>query len=95
MVAERNALAVINSAYRGNLQLSGLSMAAIKTWQKKVLLPASHRTVQILLALGEVAQTLSNRSNESFATLNADVQERLDRLMAELEFIIRAARSEG
>ena len=95
VVAERNALAVVNSAYRGSLQLSGLSVAAIKSWQNKVLLPTSHRAVQILLALGEVAQTLSNRSNESFASLNANVQAKLDELMAELKATVEAARSEG
>lgn len=89
--AERSALSVVNSAYRSGLQLSGLSLAAIESWQKKVSLPASHQIIETLLALGEVAQTLSNRSNESFAPLSASVKTKLDQLMDDLRGAVEDA----
>ncbi len=95
VVAERAALAVINRSYSGGRQLSGLSLPAIEQWRGKVALPADHMLVQTLVRLGEVAQTLSNKSNESFAPLTADVKGALDQLMEQLAAQVEAAHSEG
>lgn len=95
VVAERAALAVVNRRYSGNRQLSGLSAAAIAQWQSKVSLPATHRMVRTLVKLGEVAQTLSNKSNESFTPLTTDVRAKLDQLMDELAAIINVLHSEA
>lgn len=95
VVAERAALAVVNRRYSGNRQLSGLSSAAIEQWRGKVSLPATHRVVQTLMKLGDVAQTLSNKSNESFTPLTADVKATLDQLMEELAATVNVLHSEG
>ena len=95
VVAERAALAVINRRYSGNRQLSGLSSASIEQWRSKVSLPATHRVVQLLVKLGEVAQTLSNKSNESFTPLTTEVKAMLDKLIQELAVAIHSLHSEG
>lgn len=84
VAAERAALAVINREYSGYRQLSGLSSPAIEQWRSKISLPSSHPLVQTLLDLGELAQTLSNKSNESFTPLRADVKAKLDQLLAQV-----------
>ena len=84
VAAERAALAIVNRKYAGSRQLSGLSLAAIEQWRGKVSLPATHRMVHVLVELGDIAQTLSNKSNESFTPLTTDVKATLDRLMEEL-----------
>ena len=95
VVAERAALAVVNRRYSGNRQLSGLSAAAIAQWQSRVSLPPTHQMVRTLVKLGEVAQTLSNKSNESFTPLTTDVKAKLDQLMDELAAIVNVLHSEA
>jgi hypothetical protein len=84
VVAERAALLVINRSYTGSRQLSGLSLPAIEQWRGKVALPADHVLVKTLVRLGDVAQTLSNKSNESFAPLTPEVKDAIDKLMQQL-----------
>jgi len=95
VVAERAALAVVNKRYSGNRQLTGLSSASIEQWQSKVRLPANHLVLQLLTKLGEVAQTLSNKSNESFTPLTPGVKATLDQLLQELTAVINSLHSEG
>nr|WP_294866511.1 hypothetical protein [uncultured Pseudogulbenkiania sp.] len=95
VTAERAALAIINRKYSGNRQLSGLSSPAIEQWRSKISLPNSHQLVQTLLDLGELAQTLSNKSNESFTPLRADVKVKLDQLMVLLAAQVTTLHSEG
>lgn len=58
-------------------------------------LPSTHRVVQTLVKLGEVAQTLSNKSNESFTPLTGEVRATLDQLMEELAAAVNPLHSEG
>ena len=95
VVAERAALAVVNRQYSGNRQLSGLSSAAIEQWRNKVSLPVTHGVVQNLAKIGAIAQTLSNKSNESFTPLTTDVKATLDQLMEELAATVNVPHSEG
>ncbi len=95
VVVERAALAVINRSYSSSRQLSGLSFPAIEQWRGKVGLPADHQLVQTLVKLGEVAQTLSNRSNESFAPLTAEVKDAIDQNMEQLAAQVGAPHREG
>lgn len=95
VVAERAALAIINRRYSGNRQLSGLSSPAIEQWRSKVSLPTSHQLVLTLLDLGALAQTLSNKSNESFTPLRPDVKVKLDQLMVQLAAQVKMLACEG
>ena len=95
VVAERAALALVNRRLAGKNRLSGLSLAAIERWRDKVSLPATHNVVQALMRLSEVAQLLSNKSNESFTPLTAEMKAKLDKLMNELAASVDVLPSEG
>jgi len=95
VVAERAALALVNRRLAGKNRLSGLSLAAIERWRGKVSLPATHNVVQALMRLSEVAQLLSNKSNESFTPLTAEMKAKLDKLMNELAASVDVLPSEG
>ena len=95
VVAERAALSLVNRRFSGKRQLAGLSSSAIEQWRSKVSLTSSHSVIQILIQLGEVAQTLSNRSNESFGPLSTEVQIKLDHLMKQLAASVAVLQSDG
>ena len=95
VVVERDALRVVNQSYSGSRQLSGLSLPAIEQWRGKVALPADDQLVQTLVSLGVVAQTLSNKSNESFAPLTAEVKGEIDQLMKQLAAKLVSQHSDG
>lgn len=84
VAAERAALAVVNRRWSGARQLPGLSSAAIEQWRGKVFLPVDHRVVLSLIEIGRIAQTLSNKSNESFTSLSPEVKATLDLLLEDL-----------
>ena len=88
VTAERRALVIVNARFVGVRQLAGLSSAAIRNWQAKVSASGSDRVVAALLVLGEICQSLSNRSNESFTPLNPDIENRLESAMSELRIAI-------
>lgn len=88
VVAERAALVIVNRAFPGEAQLPGLSLAAIDQWRGKLALPSTHRLVQLLKRLGEVVQTLSNRSNESFSPLAPDLKTAIEQLMEEIKITV-------
>lgn len=95
VVAERAALGVINRAFSGNRQLSGLSLPAIEYWRSKIPFPADHHLIQTLMRIAALAQTLSNKSNESFVPLTPEVTTTLDRLMEQLAEQVKALYGEG
>jgi hypothetical protein len=95
VLAEREILRLINRAYAGELQLTGLSSSAIDSWRGRVALPSSHPLIESLLTLGKLTQALSNRSNESFVPVDPDAVPEILRRVAELPSAIAAARSEG
>lgn len=92
VLAERQVLEIVNRTYSGDLQLPGLSSAAIESWRSKVGLPAIHPLIESLIALGILTQTLSNRSNESFTPLNPGAEQEINRRMVELKFQVAVAR---
>lgn len=92
VLAERKVLEIVNSCYSGELQLPGLSSSAIESWRCKVALPANHPLIESLVTLGSLTQTLSNRSNESFAPLDPSTEPEIRRKIAELPIKLAMAR---
>ena len=95
VLAERQVLEIVNHAYPGELQLSGLSLSALESWLGKVALPTSHPLIVSLVTLGKLTQTLSNRSNESFTPLDPSAEPEIRRRIAELPAKVALARSKG
>ena len=92
VAVERATLSIINKRYTKNNQLTGLSEAAIEQWRSKLTPKANGSITFKLLEISKIAQTLSNRSNETFESLDGEVKSSLDRLMAELSDLVCAAR---
>jgi hypothetical protein len=82
--AERRVLSVVNGKFSGAYQLTGLSMAAISKWRSIVGLNRTVSINLILLSLAEKCQRLSDRSNETFSSLEQDEYDSLDRQLKEL-----------
>lgn len=86
--AERRVLAVINSVTPGSQQLTGLSSAAIESWRRKAGIVGADRIADRLLEIGVLCQCLSDRSNESFQSLDptlvAQINDKLRALAAEM-----------
>lgn len=76
--AERRVLYVINTRFRGDKQLAGLSKSAIDLWHRKVGAQTTDQVTKSLFVLADLCQCLSDRSHESFGPLNPDVEEQLE-----------------
>lgn len=92
VAVERATLSIVNKRYARSNQLAGLSESAIEQWRGKITLKEEESIVLKLLEISKIAQTLSNRSNETFVSLDGEVESSLDRLMAELTNLVGAAR---
>jgi hypothetical protein len=82
--AERKILAVVNSLTPGKRQLTGLSAAAIDSWRRLALLPQVDELARRLLKVGTLCQLLSDRSHESFDSLDPGLMEKIDAEVATL-----------
>lgn len=91
VAVERATLSIINKRYSKGNQLTGLSVAAVEQWRGKIASKESCLITSKLLEISKIAQTLSNRSNETFDALSGDVKFSLDKLMTELSNLVCAA----
>jgi len=89
---ERKVVDVVNSSDRYRAQLAGLSRAAIETWQRKVSLASESELVSLLVNLGQLCQTLSDRSHESFRSLRPDVEAAIETGLVKLESLLRSSK---
>jgi hypothetical protein len=85
---ERGTLAIINKRYSKKNQLTGLSVAAIEQWRSKITPEENRALIVKILEISRIAQTLSNKSNETFNDLTDDVKSVLERLMADLSRLV-------
>jgi hypothetical protein len=87
--AERRILTVINYLTPGHRQLTGLSSPAIESWRRIAGIEGADRIANRLLEIGVLCQCLSDRSNESFQSLDptlvAQINQKLRELAAEAE----------
>ncbi len=88
VAAERRVLAIVNARFRGTEQLAGLSRSAIDQWQRTVDDLATEQIVEMLIVLAELCQSLSDRSHESFKSLDPAVEEALDAALIALNAAI-------
>lgn len=78
VAAERRVLSVVNAKTSGELQLTGLSLAAIDLWRRKIGSEKTSDVVAPLLALGEHCQLLSDRSHETFQPIDTSISETIE-----------------
>jgi gas vesicle protein len=89
---ERETLSIVNKKYTKINQLAGLSVAAIEQWHSQFAPQENSSITFKLLEISKIAQTLSNRSNETFEKLDGEIKASLAKLMAELSSLVCAAR---
>jgi hypothetical protein len=83
--AERRVLSAVHRHTSGPTQLTGLSRAAIESWQGRTTGLDLREVVAELHALGDVCQRLSDRSHETFLPLDPRLGEQIDAGLAALE----------
>ncbi len=84
VTAERKVLSVINTVTPGGQQLAGLSMAAIESWRRAADIEQADDLARILLRIAGLCQRLSDRSHETFQTLEPNLMKKIDSELAEL-----------
>jgi hypothetical protein len=88
VAAEREVLKVVNTLFPGNLQLAGLSQAALRRWESAVGQSRVGNVLPLLMDLAEQCQRLSDRSNETFLPIEKEqaikINEQLEVLALEL-----------
>ncbi len=86
--AERKVLKVVNTLFPGNLQLAGLSQAALLRWESVAGRSRVAKVLPLLTDLAEQCQRLSDRSNETFMPVEKEqaknIAEQIEVLALEL-----------
>lgn len=91
--AERRVLTVVNSKFRGRLQLAGLSEAALLQWQGVVGDRVAEDVLLLLLELAEQCQLLSDRSNETFSAMEEAQAARIGAQLEALSLALQVPRT--
>jgi hypothetical protein len=93
VAAERKVLSIVNALTQGPRQLAGLSSAAIETWRRKARIEGTDEIAERLLPIARLCQCLSDRSHESFQSLDptllAQINDKLRELSTEIEQVVR------
>jgi hypothetical protein len=87
--AERKILAVVNALTPRPGQLAGLSSAAIEAWRRQAVVPEAEELSRRLLQIASLCQLLSDRSHESFESLDPALMEQIEAELAELKAVAR------
>jgi hypothetical protein len=85
ITAERKVLSVINAVTPGTQQLTGLSSAAIESWRKRAVIYEADQVSRRLIRIAALCQLLSDRSHESFQSLDPALMEKIDAELEELK----------
>lgn len=83
--AERRVLSVVNERLPYAYQLTGLSSAAISRWRAGVGFGRTTSISPILLSVAEQCQRLSDRSNETFLSIEQAEAESVEEHLLELK----------
>lgn len=85
VATERRVLTAINKRVDRGRQLAGLSRPAIYLWAAGMNRNLGDTLVQRLLEIGELCQSLSDRSHEAFIPLSPNVIHKLEEAIGCLE----------
>jgi hypothetical protein len=90
VVVERRVLSMVNSLTPGPRQLSGLSAAAIEAWRRDAHLDGADEVARRLARLGGLCQRLSDRSHESFQSVESSTVDQIDAELSQLSIELDA-----
>jgi len=83
--AERRVLKIVNTRFKRKQQLTGLSRPAIQRWQSLVGVEPGSLFSLLLFSLADQCQSLSDRSNETFAVIETERVELVNESIEELK----------
>lgn len=86
--AERKIISFVNQVTKGRLQLTGLSTLAISSWHEKNSPIISSEAVQCLLSLSDLCQRLSDRSHETFESLDEALGDSIEKKILDLKLAL-------
>lgn len=89
--AERKVLGVVNAVTAGPGQLAGLSSGAIESWRRRATIHGADEISGRLIRIAGLCRLLSNRSHESFNTLDPALMERIEDELAALGGLLAGA----
>jgi len=78
VTAERAVLKVVNTYTSGGKQLGGLSLVAIDAWQRTSGAIGTSDVVRDLKEISDLCQRLSDRSHETFESLDDSLAEPIE-----------------
>lgn len=84
VTAERAVLSAVNNHYTYLQELEGLTSIAIKAWAAKNKIEDSDDRVITLISLSELCHKMSDRSQESFKSIDESVMEEVLRTIPKL-----------
>ncbi len=79
VTAERRVLTLVNERFSNELELTGLSQAAISRWLTVIGAERSNSILPLLKSLAELCQRLSDRSNETFMPIEVSQVEEIEK----------------
>jgi hypothetical protein len=92
VTAERQVLGIVNSLTPGARQLAGLSAGAIEAWRQHANIAEVDLVSLSLLKIAALCQLLSDRSHESFQSLDPGLMEKIELELVGLRALIGATR---
>jgi hypothetical protein len=87
VAVQRRALSIINSVGPESSQLAGLSSAAIDCWCRMTGVHPTDDSAKALHRIAMLCQCLSDRSHESFKTLDVQLNDEIESELADLKRI--------
>ncbi len=75
VTAERAVLSAVNNHYKELVELDGLTRISIKSWAAINKIEDTDNRVHTLLSLSELCHKMSDRSQESFESIDESVME--------------------
>ena len=78
VTVERRVLTVVNAKLSRRCQLTGLSSAAIDLWRRKIGFEITTDVANSLIVLADLCNLLSDRSHESFQSIDTLLSEKIE-----------------
>ncbi|HSB98049.1 MAG TPA: hypothetical protein VLC91_16430 [Spongiibacteraceae bacterium] len=84
IMAERKILSVVNEFTKHDIQLTGITAYAISAWATKINPNQNLEIIELLYKLSNLCHRLSDRSQESYESLDEEVTEKIEKIIPEL-----------
>ena len=84
VTAERTVLSAINNHYVDYEALQGLTKISIKSWIQNNKIEPHDARINLLFRISDLCQTMSDRSQESFESIDSKVMDKVNKNIPKL-----------